>query len=765
MSCDFSRRQMLVLGGIGGLALAFGAAAPGWAAPAAGGVVGQALAAGARIRDLGPGVVQFPLMSGLLVGDTMYIGSRNLSPARVVGFHLPTRTVTSRTDLPSGYSIQALAADPARNRLFIGMLRDSMEGANVYQWDLTRPDTPAVAIGATGDRDVRALAVAPDGKVYAAGGGEPTTASAPSLWELDPTTNTITSWGIPSPGATIAQAVAATDTTVYFGTGSVLAGGGGASLAKLFAFDRATRTPVDVLPAEFAAAVSVTSLSVLDGTLGVGLKGPGKSVLLNLANPSTYQTIARTGVLFAQQGDTVYFAKDPTVYAYSITKKTMTAVQDTDIGTLWGLGIRGDRLVAASGYSFIAAIDPATRTTTTTDLVGAGAPAGPQTAMGLAVGAGRVYVGGTGAIARHDLDTEAVTNLRTPGEQKDGVVVDGVLYSGQYNSKGLWSYDPASDVDPHQIASFPANQNRPLDVCWDPVNRLVLIATQNDTQGGGSLTAYNPATRTAASWVNPIDAQQMVRAVTTSAGVAYLGGDNLYQTGPRSTVVAWNPVTGTELWRVDTGVGAGIAALATVGDRLFGLARHGAGVFVIDIPSRTVVQTLDAAAVSTDFGSMTVSRGLVYAASDTTVFRIDPQTLTITTVVAGIDGGWYSGPHIESDEDGLLYTMRGLNVVQIDDGPAVEVAAVAEARCIGSKAYLAVKVTNAEPVPVSVKVVTPYGERTFAEVLPGRSAAHTFAVRASTVHEGAVTIEASRVADGSTITQSRSVAYSANSCG
>jgi hypothetical protein len=64
---------------------------------------------------------------------------------------------------------------------------------------------------------------------------------------------------------------------------------------------------------------------------------------------------------------------------------------------------------------------------------------------------------------------------------------------------------------------------------------------------------------------------------------------------------------------------------------------------------------------------MTTARGHVYVVSDTTLFRIDPRSFDVTVVVPAIDGGWYSGPHLAADADGALYTLRGRDLVRVDD--------------------------------------------------------------------------------------------------
>ncbi|MFE7512172.1 hypothetical protein ACFU8I_13285 [Streptomyces sp. NPDC057540] len=669
-SPSVGRRQLLRAGGALGLAAA---AAPLLPSPA------QATPAGPRttVTDLGPAIEQFALMSGILVGDTVYIGSRNLTPTRLIAFHLPTRRVVARTDLGTGHSVQALAADADGRYLYAGVLTKADEGGpNLFRWDLRTPDAPAVAVGRTEDRDIRELAVAPDGTVYAVGG---VPGKAPALWGYDPGTGLVRRLGVPDPNATLARAVAATDTTVFFGAGSTLAGGGGASRASLHAYDRATGTFTDVTPPEMEGDPSLRELAVMGDRLVVttaGSTGPAKLAVMDLADLSSY-TVTATGGKVAKtlttDGERIYFSGEAGLHAYTIATRSIAPVRSDagDLGEVWGLDhVEGAGLAVVSGYGFVAEIDPATGTSVVTDLGTAGAPVTPQTCMGIAADDRYVYVGGNNVVARHDLCGGGVVNLRAPGEAKDAEVVRGVLYTGQYSSQGMWTYSPAADRQPRRLAQFPSEQNRPLDLCFDPVNGLLLAGAQSDTEGGGSLWTYSLRDGRKAAYINPIDGVQLVRAVTTREGVAYLGGDNPTAQGPRGTLVAFDPVRGRELWRLDLPLATGVAALAVRGRHLYGLTRKG-GLFVVDLRIRRVVHTADLRALCPGFAAMATSRGWVYGVSDTTLFRVHPKTFAVTTVVAGIDGAWYSGPHVNTDGLGRLYTLRGHRLVRVDDRPVL----------------------------------------------------------------------------------------------
>lgn len=667
---ELSRRTLLTGGAAAGILAAAQLAVPG----AAFGVAPRRQGAQSPvITDLGPAMVQYSLMSGVLLDGVYYVGSRNLEPAGVVGVDLATGKVVHQTTLATGYAIQALAADEQRGLLYIGVLQKSGgTQPNLYRWAVAT-EAEAVPIGRIGDRDVRDVAVAPDGVVFAAGGGS---GVAPALWQYDPATETVTSLGVPDAGATLVRAVAASGTHAYFGAGSSLGGGGSTSRASLYAYDRTARVFTDITPEEMLPDPSIRELAIMGDDLLVSSAGalePTKLAVLSRSDHSVRHlvtSIGKTAKNFAVIDGVVHCANEKGILAWDTATG---AVEQLDLGTfslgeVWGLDAHGGNLIAASAYGFLAEIARSGEKVRTIDLSAAGAPVSAQTCMGIAVGAGFAYVGGNGGIARHDLRTGEVVNLLLPGEAKDAEVIDGILYTGQYSAQGIWAHDPSAGTEIRQVATFPSEQNRPLDTDWDTQNRLLLVAAQADTEGGGSIWTFDPATGARTCTVNPIDDAQLVRAVTTVDGVAYLGGDNAQKTGPRGTIVAWDPVAARELWRLETGMANGVASLETHGRHLFALLQRGTLV-VIDRPTRRIVHVADHRAVCPGFSAMKAARGVVYAVSDSTLFRIDPKTFAVTSVVPEIDGGWYSGSHLNIDEDGAIFTLRGRNLVKVVDFP------------------------------------------------------------------------------------------------
>ncbi|MFF8774895.1 PQQ-binding-like beta-propeller repeat protein [Kitasatospora sp. NPDC015120] len=627
------------------------------------------------VTGLGPGNADFPLMSATLIGETLWIGSRNLAPARVVGYHVPTGRVTGTATLPTGNFVQGSAAHGGL--LYLGVT-DAPKAVNLYRFDPA--DGSVRGLAAVPGADVRDVAVAPDGVVFATG-RQKGRAAGPGLYAYDPASGVLTEVASPAPGATQGRAVEATATHAYLGVGSNLAGGGGATLASLFAVERATGRVTDITPPELAADTIVRQITVLgDDLLAVSTEGkPAHVALLDPATHTVLRSFAVPGTKsvtnFQRLGDTVWFTSTEhgTVWRHRLgTDGPEAFAVPVPDGNSWGLGRIGDTLAGVTEGGTAWTLSTATAAVTTTDLVAAGAPAEAQLGMSLAARYGRVYVGGNGSVALHDLNAGTVRKLPVPGEAKDTVILDdGTLYLGVYSSQGIWRYRPWADEAPVQEAALPQEQNRPQTVRWDDEHRLLLLGVQADTTGGGSFVTYRPGSGRPTVHVDPLGPEQLVRAVAAGHGQAFLGGDNARTTGPRGDLAAWDPVAGRELWRTATDFGSGISSLVVHGRRLFGITVNGQA-FAADLrtarPGRAPVidARADLRAVTAANPRLLVARGRLYGISEKTLFRLDPVTLAATVLVQ-VDAEWYSGARVAADEDGVLYTLRGRELIAVRD--------------------------------------------------------------------------------------------------
>ncbi len=97
--------------------------------------------------------------------------------------------------------------------------------------------------------------------------------------------------------------------------------------------------------------------------------------------------------------------------------------------------------------------------------------------------------------------------------------------------------------------------------------------------------------------------------------------------------------------------------------------------------------------------------------------------------------------------------------------PAWEVEVQASTRCVGPNAFLAVTARNADDVPLTIEMVTPYGSRTVADVAPGKSAYQQFTTRAKTVAAGTSTVKITGTVDGEPVTTQVEAAFAAITCG
>jgi hypothetical protein len=653
----FSRRRLLQAGAVTGLGLAL--------APPASAAVTRT-GRHVEVTDLGPGVEMFTMMSSVMVGDTVYMSTRNVEPMLVVGYHLPSRTVTRVTETV-GESTQALAADPG-GRFLYGCARINV-GDNVtpvstlFRIDLQTPESAMEPLADIDGLIPFAMSVSPDGKVYFAGREE-----SPRLREYDPGTGSVRIVATPEPTAQWGRCLLATETTVYLG----LRGrdpATGAARAGFYAVDRASGAATSILPAELSMAAEVRDVALIGGQL-VAVNG-SLLALLDPADPSAYRIVRsphNLGKLPTGSGDKLYFAGSRGLVEHDPATDQFRALapDGVDYGSIWGLFAHDGEVVVVSAYGLLVVVDPVAVTGVLHDLVAQGAPTGPQLAMSVAAGAGAAYVGGTHAVARHDLAAGTVENLFAAGEAKDMVVLDGRLLTGQYSGWGVMGYDPATDDRfPRLLSALPAAQNRPHDLLWDADRARLYVGSGSDSEVVGALSVFDPATsRVEVAHLDPFGDGQQVRCLARQDGTLFLGGEAV----GGSQVMAWDLDAGRELWRVSLDpVPRAVCGLAVRGRRLFVLG-HSGGLHVVDVPRRRVVHSAVHPDLLPDWGSLTVRRGEVYGVSGAAFFRVDRRTFEPHVLVGDLDADWYGVPRVAVDEGGRFYGVRGRHLVRIDVG-------------------------------------------------------------------------------------------------
>ncbi|MBD8079464.1 alpha-L-arabinofuranosidase C-terminal domain-containing protein [Cellulosimicrobium arenosum] len=171
--------------------------------------------------------------------------------------------------------------------------------------------------------------------------------------------------------------------------------------------------------------------------------------------------------------------------------------------------------------------------------------------------------------------------------------------------------------------------------------------------------------------------------------------------------------------------------------------------------ARTQVHVEGAAGTIDDTATVTE---MVGAPSDTNT-KADPERVVpVERTLTGI-----------GEDFSYEFPASSITFVRLHESAApgadVTLEVTAQPRCLAGKAYVAVRAVNGEDVPVDVELATPFGARTFADVAAGKNAYQSFAVRATSVPAGSVTVTGAGDLDGEHVTTPYDVAYDALDCG
>lgn len=119
---------------------------------------------------------------------------------------------------------------------------------------------------------------------------------------------------------------------------------------------------------------------------------------------------------------------------------------------------------------------------------------------------------------------------------------------------------------------------------------------------------------------------------------------------------------------------------------------------------------------------------------------------------------------IDAPERALSLQLARLGVLR-EPAPELEIEAEATTRCVAGKVVLAVKVTNADDVPVAASVTTSFGSKSSISIAAGKSASNTFTTRAASIPAAAAEVSVAGSIDGEEVTTTVEADYAAKSCG
>jgi DUF1680 family protein len=342
---------------------------------------------------------------------------------------------------------------------------------------------------------------------------------------------------------------------------------------------------------------------------------------------------------------------------------------------------------------------------------------------------------------------EAAKNLKTSGNTSVGVH-NGRQY--RHGNSGAWfSYDMA--VAPSETANFlettyfSGDNGRSFQVYLNDE----LFKTQQITNAAGSGVFYEVRDQIPAKYLTAENVRYKVDA--NGEPVLDANGDRIPVITVRyqSTGSFVGGVFGVYTSRpAEYSTASALSALSVDGGTLAPTFDPATTSYVVNVPVGTDSVSFRA--------TPSVPSGLVKF-GDILVDDTQPRTVEL-------EPGVEKTLTINSIAQDHVTTTPYTVVVREQAAPALSVEATVSKRCIGGKTILVVQATNVNDVAVRATLRSAFGDKTWAQLAPGKTAAQSFTTRLPSVSAGSVAVELSGSIGGEEVTSSHTVEYSAMSC-
>ncbi|WP_233512362.1 beta-L-arabinofuranosidase domain-containing protein [Micromonospora deserti] len=135
----------------------------------------------------------------------------------------------------------------------------------------------------------------------------------------------------------------------------------------------------------------------------------------------------------------------------------------------------------------------------------------------------------------------------------------------------------------------------------------------------------------------------------------------------------------------------------------------------------------------------------------------------VSTVTETAEAFVRAGTFTEAEKD-LIVSYAAQSNKELEPASTWDVEVQARAQCTGANAYLSVNARNADKVPLTIELITPYGSRTVPGVAPGKAAYQAFNTRSASVSAGTAIVKITGMVDGTPVTAQIEAPYDATSC-
>ncbi len=266
------------------------------------------------------------------------------------------------------------------------------------------------------------------------------------------------------------------------------------------------------------------------------------------------------------------------------------------------------------------------------------------------------------------------------GEAYSMANLDGKLYISSYTGATLSVYDPAlpynfndsPESNPRDLGRMDKISYRPRSTLTGPAGRVWVASLPDYGLWGGPLSWYDPATEEKKAYYNIVgDASCYTLAYLEkpdliAVGGTIHGGSGTLPKVDQAVLFLWDYRAETKAWEgtMDRPVDAYNALLALPSGKLLGTVTGGEKpeLFLFDPETKMFERRADLPpGQPLDLGLVLGPDGLVYGFTRNCLYRLDPETWVLTSVVTEEDGFDIAGPFLGLD----LYYARGVELKSI----------------------------------------------------------------------------------------------------